>query len=112
MRHAVTVIPPTVGPFLGFFNILLRGRPMPPGVAMEIEAQARACERQAEQLEQLINDLNALRRSVGTGWTGTAGSSLGEVLEARAGAVRGAQRALRSAASQMRAAATAIAAQP
>lgn len=85
---------------------------MPPGVAVEIEAQARACERQAEQLEALINDLNRLQRSVGASWTGTAGTSLGEVLGARAEAVREAQRALRSAASQMRSAATAMAAQP
>ncbi|HEY1293153.1 MAG TPA: WXG100 family type VII secretion target [Chloroflexota bacterium] len=85
---------------------------MPPGVAVEVEAQAKACERQAEQLEQLIRELNTLRQSVGAGWTGTAGTSLGELIEGRAEAVRDAQRALRSAAGQMRAAATAIAAQP
>jgi uncharacterized protein YukE len=73
----------------------------------EIEARAKASEREAADLDPLVRMLGGLRQRASGAWTGTAGRSLSEVLDAHRKGVQAAQRELRSAASQMRAAASA-----
>jgi uncharacterized protein YukE len=71
----------------------------------EVEAQAKACEREASALEPLVRTLSGLRQRADGAWTGTAGQSLTQVLDGHLRAVQAAQRDLRAAAGQLRAAA-------
>jgi uncharacterized protein YukE len=65
---------------------------------------AGACDQYAAQLDQLIGDLTALRRTVSAEWTGTAGESLCQVLDAHIQSVQRAQADLRAAALGLRSA--------
>jgi uncharacterized protein YukE len=71
----------------------------------EAEAQAKACERHARELEQLHRNLSSLRQRVAGAWTGTAGQSLCEVIDDHLRAVNGAKGDLQAAARDIRAAA-------